>query len=103
MSTLIVKELHCIETQGWGDDDTYITIGGEKVWGVVSMGEDDRQPVNIEHSFSQSSLVQIWEADSGSGDDLIGGFQVQSTHRGEKRRNVKGDGSEYWVYYSVKD
>ncbi|MBF0131227.1 MAG: hypothetical protein HQL75_01400 [Magnetococcales bacterium] len=101
MPTLTIKSLHCVETQGIGDDDTYITIGGEKVWGVVVMGEDDKQPVNIDYHFSRKAWVQIWEKDSG-GDDLIGGFEVQSTHRGEKRHNIKGDGSEYWVYYSVK-
>jgi len=37
-TTLILKEIHCVETQGmFGDDDTYVTIDGKKVWGVVAI------------------------------------------------------------------
>jgi hypothetical protein len=101
-ATLILKEIHCIDTQGIGADDTYVTINGEKVWGVVEMSEGERQPIYLRHTFTQNAFIQIWEKDSGP-DDLIGGFQVTARQGGEKRRNISGDGSEYWIYYKIED
>lgn len=59
-------------------DEVYIKVGGQKVWGNVSMGELDgvRYP-NVTRDLvggagAYLGSVEVWDDDTSSGDDRIG-------------------------------
>jgi hypothetical protein len=88
-----------------GKDDTYITIGGQKIWGDRGMGTGDSAVVNLGVGFNNQTTVALFDKDPkvlGIGnDDPMGSFTVSGATNGTAIRRVSGSGSTYDVYYQA--
>ncbi|MCC5617438.1 hypothetical protein LC605_20585 [Nostoc sp. CHAB 5836] len=82
-----------------GKDDTYITIGGRKIWGAKSFSTGQARTVNRGRTFGSSTVVALFDEDLGN-DDPLGSFTVSGLTNGSIVR-VSGSGSRYDVYYRV--
>ncbi|MGB7442758.1 MAG: hypothetical protein WA919_16970 [Coleofasciculaceae cyanobacterium] len=86
-----------------GDDDTYIEIGGNRVWGVRRFRTGDWFDVQRGRDFEHVANIEIFDNDRWPNpDDPMGSFTVGNTPtNGVRGRRVHGSGSIYDVYYSV--
>ena len=82
-----------------GQDDTYITIGGTKIWGEFGFSTGQTRNVNRGRTFGSSTRVALFDEDPGN-DDSLGSFTVSGLTNGSIAR-VSGSGSTYDVYYRV--
>lgn len=62
-----------------GVSEVYMTIDGQKVWGPNSMDEGTSYKIGKSYNVSPGSKIGIWDADQGSGPDLLGMWTVKPT------------------------
>lgn len=100
----LVSTIQAIEADAdfFSDDDTYITINGDKLWGPKSFSTGQTRTVNrgLETS-GFSARVQLFDEDGflAGSDDPMGGFTAYNTFGFQRRARVSGSGSTYDIYY----
>jgi hypothetical protein len=103
--TLTIQSIECIKAGAdtpsqWNDDDIYIKVGNQRIWGINSM--DDGQSMRVDTSVRYrggATRISVWDSDFGGGDDLIGTIPVNGFYRG-RGKLVTGNGSEYRVNFT---
>jgi hypothetical protein len=106
MPKLRLLHLKCNETtDGAGDDDVFINVNGVRVWGIVEMGEGTTAHPGSEVQFHTRAVIDVWEYDSGSDNDLIGETTATAgqVNQGEISVSMSGDDSDYVLQYEVVD
>ena len=101
--TLTVKSIKCIkagaDTPSWlNDDDIYIKVGNQRIWGINSMDDGQSMTVNTSVQYSGSTKISVWDDDPGL-DDLIGTITVNGFYGGPAKL-VTGNGSQYSVNFT---
>lgn len=84
------------------NDDTYLTIDGDKVFGPKGFSTGTTRTVNAGGDYGSSARIELFDDDNflRGKDDPLGGFTVSSSTGGKQiRRRVSGSGSTYDVYY----
>jgi hypothetical protein len=75
VAQLHLLDLECLaENDGFGSDEPYININGQRVWSRGNVDRGDIELVNLRFDFDEVVTVELWEDDGGlSGrDDLMG-------------------------------
>lgn len=98
-----VKSITCIkagaDTPSWlNDDDIYIKIGDQRIWGINSMDDGQTMNVNTTVDYSGSTKISVWDDDPGF-DDFIGSITVNGAYGGPAK-TVEGSGSKYSVNFT---
>ena len=83
-----------------GNDDTYLTVDGKKIWGSQDFSTGTYRSVNRGLDVGSIGRIDLFDADPGR-DDNMGGFTVSSATNGVARARVSGSGSTYDVYYQA--
>jgi hypothetical protein len=101
MPRLVITKLTC--TSGLGDDDVFINVNGIRVWGVVEMDDGTTVSPMSSTQFVRNAVIDVWEYDSGSDNDLIGQTtaSAQQLGTGEISVPMNGDDSDYVLQYRV--
>jgi hypothetical protein len=102
MARLHITGLKCIRQQDVvGVDEPVIWIAGQFVWGG-KMDKHDFVPLNLNHDFSQSVLLQLKEANGAAEHDgkLLGYWTLQATPAQDKL-TATSSGYHYEVWYHV--
>jgi hypothetical protein len=99
--TVTVKSIKCIRADAdWhGDDDIFIGVGNEFLWGVHGMDDGDFKRVRRSEDYSGETTISVWDRDFSSSNDLIGTIRVNGYYRGPAKV-VRGGGSEYLVDFT---
>ncbi|NJL09811.1 MAG: hypothetical protein HC908_05310 [Calothrix sp. SM1_7_51] len=100
--SVLIRKIQAIKAGAdtFSADDTYITIGGKKVWGEKSMTTGQSREVYERRYFNGSTRVALFDEDLGR-DDQLGSFTVSGATNGTAIARVSGSGSSYDVYYQV--
>jgi hypothetical protein len=104
MPRLVITKLTCNDTtSGLGDDDVFINVNGIRVWGVVEMDDGTTVSPMSSTQFGQNAVIDVWERDTGSDNDLIGQTTAtaQQLGTGEISVPMNGDDSDYVLQYRV--
>jgi hypothetical protein len=101
---LTVRSIRCIKAGAdrpgwWSDDDIYIKVGYEKIWGINSMDDGDTRRVSRSVEYIRSTTISVWDDDPVGPDDLIGTIRVNGFYRGPAKL-VTGSGSQYSVNFT---
>jgi hypothetical protein len=131
---LHLMALECLLAQELDGDEMYLRLNGEKVWGVgrhehmrqnpdkpnyyaaVNFTEGTRRGMNgpepmpgfnansLSWRFVDDAVIELFEADSFSSDDLIGRQQVSARDVGHGAITVhfERDGAKYALTYRVE-
>ena len=85
-----------------GNDDTYLTVNGSKLWGSQDFSTGTYRSVNRGLDVGSSGRIELFDQDGwfNGDDDNMGGFTVSSATNGARAR-VSGSGSTYDVYYQA--
>jgi hypothetical protein len=102
--TLTVKSIECIKAGAdpFGDDDIYITIGKQKIWGIHGMNDGDIRRVDTSVRYrGGATTINVWDSDPGpfDKDDFIGTIPVNGFYNGPAKV-VTGSGSKYLVSFA---
>ena len=100
--TLTVKSIECIKAGAdpFGDDDIYITIGHQRIWGIHSMNDGDIRRVDTSVRYrGGATTINVWDSDIGPHDDHIGAISVNGFYSGPAKI-VTGSGSQYRVSFT---
>jgi hypothetical protein len=86
-----------------GADDTYIAIGGYRIWGIKSMSTGQYRRVGKGRHFWGVDAIQLKDSDGISKDDHLGAVPIYSMYstNGVAGHVVSGSGSVYRVDYQV--
>ena len=85
----------------WKDDDTYMTIDGEKVYGPKSFKSGTSRTLSIKRHVGKSGTVRLFDKDKVfTSDDPLGSFTVSSPTK-DGKATISGSGSTYDVYYEA--
>ncbi|MCB5292362.1 hypothetical protein [Arthrobacter sp. SO3] len=102
MPTLQLKLIQCHGTEDWtGPDESYLLIGGRKVWGSQSMNDGAQEPLTQVSGvpFENSLRLSLYDQDSGlwDDDDYLGSWVVWGGEhtQGEKEARFNGDGADF--------
>ncbi|MHC5775636.1 hypothetical protein [Nostoc sp.] len=103
---LLIDQLQAIKADAdtFGDDDTYITVNGSKLWGPDSFSTGQTSGVNRGLGVDFPARIELFDEDGGfnGSDDSLGGFTINgSTNGAAAIARVSGGGSIYDVYYRV--
>ncbi|MEH2145896.1 hypothetical protein [Nostoc sp.] len=102
---LIIDQLQAIKANAdtFGDDDTYITVNGSKLWGPGGFSTGQTSGVNRGLGVDFPTRVELFDEDGflNGSDDSLGGFTVNGPTNGTAITRVSGSGSTYDVYYRV--
>jgi hypothetical protein len=101
---LLIDSIQAVvaDADTFGDDDTYITVNGDRIFGPAGLGSGNSRAVNRGVGVSGTARVELFDEDGflNGGDDSLGGFTVtQSTNNEQKVKRVSGSGSTYNVFY----
>ena len=101
LRTVTVNRIKCIRADAdWhGDDDIFITVGNEFLWGVHAMDDGDSLRVGRSEEYRGETTIGVWDRDFTSSNDLIGTIRVNGYYRGPAKV-VTGGGSEYLVDFT---
>ncbi len=103
---ILLKQLKCLKTSG-GDDDTYAKffVDGHYVsrWpnsGDHDMGAGAEVYIAREFKFYNNMKVELWEYDSGSGDDFLGSHKFfAGSGSGYVKLENSSEGDRYQLFY----
>ncbi|MEH2295630.1 hypothetical protein [Nostoc sp.] len=102
---LFIDQLQAINAGAdtFGDDDTYITVNGSKLWGPGGFSTGQTSGVNRGLGVDFPASIALFDEDGGfnGDDDYLGGFTVNGPTNGTAIARVSGSGSTYDVYYRV--
>ncbi|MDH3683051.1 MAG: hypothetical protein OEV40_24250 [Acidimicrobiia bacterium] len=107
MATLNIIQVRCIDRQDRvGPDKFSVYIDGRKHAGEFTIGADETLLLNTAYEFQGRADVELWEEDSGTGnDDKLGGFWAEEGEIGdgelEKSFSFARRG-DYNMWYEVK-
>jgi hypothetical protein len=104
MPRLVITKLTCNETtDGPGADDVFINVNGIRVWGIVEMDSGTTVSPMSSTQFVQNAVIDVWEYDWASDNDLIGQTtaSAQQLGTGEISIPMNGDDSDYVLQYRV--
>lgn len=104
MAALHLNSITCFEQEDtWGDDDAYIKIDGNRVWGPYDMDDDQSRPVDVWHNFTTSALVELMEEDDIDNADRLGEFTATTAQvgAGEQHAYMTYDDASYRIDYEV--
>ncbi len=101
--TLTIKSIKCIkagaDTPTWlNDDDIYIKVGDQRIWGINSMDDGQSMNVNTSVLYNGSTNISVWDDDPGP-DEFIGSITVNGPYGGPAKL-VTGSGSQYSVNFT---
>ncbi|MBE9106911.1 hypothetical protein IQ229_18860 [Nostoc cf. edaphicum LEGE 07299] len=100
---LLIEQLQAINADAdtFGDDDTYITVNGSKIWGPNGFSTGQTFVVNRGLGVDLPARIELFDEDGflNGSDDSLGGFTVFGATNGTARARVSGGGSTYDVYY----
>jgi hypothetical protein len=109
MAKIFLTQLKCIKTSsGGGDDDVYakFIVDGRQTgrWPIsddYDMGVGDVAFINQKFSFNKDFKVELWEYDSGSGDDYMGTHIFSATDSGSGKiiLHNQNEGNVYELFY----
>lgn len=104
ISFLLIESIQAVRADAdtFGDDDTYITVNGDRIFGPVGLGSGRSKSVNRGLGVSGTARVELFDEDGlfNGGDDSLGGFTItQATNNEQKVQRVSGSGSIYNVFY----
>jgi hypothetical protein len=106
MPKLTVLMVECRRESDSGSEcEIYLKGNGAKVWpdgDYQSIKEDEVIEINWSTTYSTNYRVELWEQDSSSPDDYIGGFTVNDDSEGEVTAKMNGDGNSFDLYYKVE-
>jgi len=109
--TLELVKIKCLVSEDSGGDETYIKVDGKKIWNYG--GNDmENQDVRVLNSvrrtpFNCPILLEIYDEDSPSADDLLGQFIVNvspSDYRNigkEQSKEFRKQDSWYRITYRI--
>ena len=102
---LLIDQLQAINAGAdtFGDDDTYITVNGSKLWGSEGFSTGKTIGVNRGLGVDFPTRIELFDEDGflNGSDDSLGGFTVNGPTNGTAITRVSGGGSTYDVYYRV--
>jgi hypothetical protein len=105
MPTLTVIKVTCRRESDSGSEcEIYLKGEGEKVWpehDYETIKEGKTKYIEWSTTYSGEYTVELWEQDSTSPDDYIGGFTVNDSSKGETEATMSGDGNSFDLYYRV--
>jgi hypothetical protein len=101
---LLIDSIQAVRADAdtFGDDDTYITVNGSKIFGSTGLGSGKSKSVNRGLGVLGTARVELFDEDGflNGADDSLGGFTVtQPTNNEVKIQRVSGSGSIYNVFY----
>jgi hypothetical protein len=84
-------------------DELFFTVNGQDIaFGrTISMQTGGVANVGLSANFNGTANVSLFDKDTGSGNDFMGGFSASSN--GQQTRQVSGSGSIYEVTYRVSN
>lgn len=102
-ATLRFIRLECHETEDSSTDEIYITVNGNRVWGVQSVSRGEVVDLAALSMFDGTAEIQLWDEDSPDADDCLGtGHAHESmSGQGEQRIGFGEDGANYTLVFSV--
>ena len=104
----MIKTVQCIRTAGDGADELYARIHKDgrfiSQWpheGHVDMNVGDKVHIDRPVTFNKTARIELWEYDSGSGDDYLKDHTIKAGGKGEKRVKIHSseEGSLYELRY----
>lgn len=111
MPHLKLLAILCHATEDWtGADEVYLKIGGERVWGPVSMNDDDKTKTRVIeddvdwYEFAGEVSVELFDQDAGGfldPNDHLGTQIVRETDRDGWLAFTEDD-ANYSVKYKVR-
>ena len=103
MATLKIKTLTCYETDdAEGTDEPFIKVNGQVVWGPVEIEGAGDAEVDTDVEFDGEAIVELWEKDKWSADDLLGSTTVQAGDgAGELEARFTYDQAHYKLSFEV--
>jgi hypothetical protein len=102
MSILRINAIRCIEQEDfWGDDDTFIVVNGQRVWGPQPMDEGQTRTINAEFAFNRSVEIKLFEVDDLDPDDFLGQVELRATDEGEHHLKFTEDDADYSLWVTI--
>jgi hypothetical protein len=104
MPRLRLISLVCHTTEDSGDDEAYLRVRGERVWGGEMSNE---QEVSLEGvpsiNFSRRARIDLYDEDSPDADDHLGTTYARRSHigQGELEHEFTGDEAHYTLTFRV--
>jgi hypothetical protein len=101
---LLIDSIQAVvaDADTFGDDDTYITVNGARIFGPAGLGSGQSRSVNRGLGVMGTARVELFDEDGlfNGADDSLGGFTIsQPTNNEVKVQRVSGSGSTYNVFY----
>lgn len=106
MPILRLLSLKCVEQEDtWGDDDAYITVNNETVWGPTEMDTDQTRAIGVDRHFLHQAEIRLYEKDDVDANDYLGQRMVsrEDLGRGEQPAVFNQDGANYELWFVVLD
>lgn len=108
LASLLLGEIQCIAPDDLGGDEVYITVGGRRIWGPVSMDTFDVRSINIDVPFSGTALtIRVFDEEPWPfSDDEIGSVTINTPSSEEEIRRAPSSAyltthGAYQLYFSV--
>jgi hypothetical protein len=105
MPTLTVTKVTCRRESDSGSEcEIYLKSGGVKIWPdgkYRTIAEGRTIDINWSTTYSGNYTVELWEQDSTSPDDYMGGFTVTDSSQGRTTAILNGDGNSFDLEYIV--
>lgn len=106
MYEVTLKQLKCIETEDWGDDECALDIevdGRQKPYLRQSMGDGETWSVNRKYSFENTVEIRLLDEDSPDADDVLGRVNIEPAQTSGSKAMFTGSGAEYQLLYAVSE
>jgi hypothetical protein len=100
-----ILTVRCIQAgaDGGGFEELFFTINGQNfgLGNPISMKAGSVANAGVSANFNGTANVSLFDKDTSSGNDFVGGFSASSNTNGSQTRRVSGSGSIYEVTYRV--